>query len=67
MRNTGSLFVGALLAVTVVAVNAGQSPSAFVPLFDGTLKGWVVENSTAGNFTISDGALRVAAPSGWLR
>lgn len=56
------LLVG--LAVSVVV--AAQSHT-FVPLFDGTLKGWVVENSTAGNFTISDGALRVEGPSGWLR
>ena len=55
------------LALTVVAVAAAQAQQAFVPLFDGTLKGWVVENSTANNFTIKDGALRVEAPSGWLR
>jgi hypothetical protein len=44
-----------------------QTPDGFVSLFDGTLKGWVVENSTANNFTVRDGALRVDAPSGWLR
>ena len=68
MRITRSLFATAfLLALTVAAVTAAQSQQTFVPLFDGTLKGWVVENSTADNFTVSDGALRVEAPSGWLR
>ena len=61
------VFVGALALVTFVAVVRGQSPQAFVPLFDGTLKGWVVENTTAGNFTINDKVLRVEGPSGWLR
>ena len=59
--------VAALLALTLVAVAAVQAQPTFVPLFDGTLKGWVVENSTANNFTVKDGALRVEAPSGWLR
>jgi hypothetical protein len=31
------------------------------------MKGWVVENSATSNFTISNGALRVEGPSGWLR
>ena len=64
---TRSLYAStALVLLAVVAVNAAQSQT-FVPLFDGTLKGWVVENSMAGNFTIREGALRVEGPSGWLR
>lgn len=66
MRITRSLLAIILTAPLIAAVIAAQSPT-FVPLFDGTLKGWVVENSTANNFTISNGALRVEAPSGWLR
>jgi hypothetical protein len=38
-----------------------------VPLFDGTLRGWTVEHTDAGNFTVQDGVLRVEGPSGWLR
>jgi hypothetical protein len=44
-----------------------QSAAPFVSLFDGTLRGWVVENTGAGNFAVRDGALRVEGPSGWLR
>jgi hypothetical protein len=60
-----------LLAVTG-AVAAGSLPlraqsEGFVALFDGTLDGWVVENTTAGNFTVHDGVLRVEGPNGWLR
>ena len=50
----------------VAAFLAAQA-AAFEPLFHGTLEGWVVENTTAGNFTIRDGAIHVEAPSGWLR
>ena len=62
-----SLFVSAAFLATMLGAAAAQSQRTFVPLFDGTLKGWVVENSTANNFTVRDGALRVEAPSGWLR
>jgi hypothetical protein len=47
-----------------------QSPSptsGFVPLFDGTLDGWTIENTTANNFTVRDRMLRVEGPQGWLR
>ena len=44
-----------------------QAADTFVPLFDGTLRGWTVENTDAGNFTVRDGVLRVEGPSGWLR
>ncbi len=63
----GRLFSAGLIAFVFVTVANGQSPRTFVPLFDGTLKGWVVENSTANNFTAGNGVLRVEAPSGWLR
>jgi hypothetical protein len=36
-------------------------------LFDGSFNGWTIEHTGHGNFTITDGVLRVAAPEGWLR
>ncbi len=39
----------------------------FIPLFDGTLEGWTIENSSHDNFTIHDGVLRVEEPEGWLK
>jgi hypothetical protein len=59
------LIVTLVLGLTTVVL--GQSGANFVPLFNGTLAGWTVENSEAGNFTVSDGVLRVAGPGGWLR
>ena len=59
--------------VTVVFIAAaaaglgGQAGGGFVRLFDGTLNGWTVENTTAGNISVRDGVLRVEAPGGWLR
>ena len=41
--------------------------AGFVPLFDGTLDGWVIENSQASNFTVANKVLRVEGPNGWLR
>lgn len=46
---------------------AAPSGGTFVPLFDGTLKGWTVENGAATSFVPKDGILRVEAPAGWLR
>lgn len=57
----GSALVPALLRAQE------QANDAFVPLFDGTLNGWVVENSEAGNFSVREGVLRVEGPTGWLR
>jgi hypothetical protein len=55
------------LALAAVAVVDGQPAGGFVPLFDGTLKGWTIENTQAGNITVAGGVLRVEAPGGWLR
>lgn len=50
------------------ATQASQSTEAtHVSLFDGTLRGWTVQNSDAGNFAVRDGVLRVEGPRGWLR
>jgi hypothetical protein len=56
----------ALVVATAVRIVA-QAGEGFVPLFDGTLKGWIAENSEAGNFTVTGGVLRVEGPGGWLR
>ena len=58
--------IAALVVYTAVVLR-GQAGDQFVRLFDGTLNGWIVENSEAGNFTVADGALRVQGPGGWLR
>jgi hypothetical protein len=58
----------ALLLVLCGGSVGAQVPEGFVPLFNGRdLDGWVVENSTSGNFTVRDGLLRVEGPQGWLR
>jgi hypothetical protein len=44
-----------------------QSSRHFVPLFDGTLEGWTVENAQPGTFTVKDRVLRVEGREGWLR
>jgi hypothetical protein len=57
-----------LLPLALVIAGPAAQSTPFVPLLDGkSLAGWVVENSTAGNFTIRDGLLRVEGPQGWLR
>jgi len=43
----------------------GQADAERVPLFDGTLAGWTIENDA--NIEVRDGILRVEAPRGWLR
>jgi len=57
-----------LLAALALATSLhGQTPGAFAPLFTGTLDGWTVEHTEAGNIRVQDGVLRVEAPGGWLR
>lgn len=55
----------ALVAAVLGAAGAAQAQR--VPLFDGTLAGWSIENATAGNIVVESGVLRVAAPTGWLK
>jgi hypothetical protein len=47
--------------------SSAQAANGFVSLFDGTLRGWVIENTDAGNFMVRDRVLRVEGPGGWLR
>ena len=60
-----------LVTLAIVLAGAGavraQQTGGFVRLFDGTLNGWVIENTQAGNISVRDGVLRVEAASGWLR
>ena len=66
-RGAGMGLAGcAVLAVLCGGLRA-QTPDGFVSLFDGTLNGWAVENTEAGNIRIADGVLRVEGPAGWLR
>ena len=58
---------GVAAATLPIGAQAPAPPPGFVPLFNGTLDGWVVENSTANNFTVQDRVLRVQVPQGWLR
>jgi len=44
-----------------------QAAAGFVPIFNGTLDGWSVRGTTAGNFTVRDGVLHVQGPDGWVR
>jgi len=62
-----SAVAGAAVAPSLLRPLSAAQSRAFVPLFDGTLNGWVLENTQAGNFTVRDRLLRVEGPTGWLR
>jgi hypothetical protein len=66
-RTGGSFLVCSLVVSALVVAMSGRAQEQFVPLFDGTLKGWVVENTTANSFAVTAGVLRVEGPSGWIR
>ena len=51
----------------VYATPRAQPSNGFVPLFDGTLNGWIVENTQAGNFKLAGDVLHVEGPTGWIR
>ena len=53
--------------VSIAAGLSAQEAASWQTLFDGSLQGWTIENSSADNFTVADGILRVAEPEGWLR
>ena len=66
-RTRGARFGLALFVSALGVATTGRAQEQFAPLFEGTMKGWVAENATAKNFTVTDGVLRVEGPSGWLR
>jgi 3-keto-disaccharide hydrolase len=58
-----------VLGAALVTAMTGRidAQSGFVELFDGTLTGWEIVDTTHDNFSVVDGVLRVEAPEGWLR
>lgn len=62
-----SLSAALLVATPRLRAQSAELPAGFVPLFDGTLDNWTIENTQAGNFTVRDRLLRVEGPGGWLR
>lgn len=68
-RSPFALALGGILLAALSAPGLqAQDGDGFVPLFDGaSLDGWVVENTTANNFRVDGGVLRVEGPAGWLR
>jgi hypothetical protein len=64
-------FVAAGAAIVAGRARLGGRQTApagnFVPIFNGTLDGWVPENAHERSFTIANGVLRVEGPEGWLR
>lgn len=63
IRSIGSFVAAASLS----GAGEAQAPDEYVELFDGTLRGWTVESSQEGNFSVVGGHLRVGGPHGWLR
>jgi hypothetical protein len=55
------------IAGALAGAACAQAAEEYVPLFDGTLSGWTIENTGHDNFTVRDGVLRVEEPEGWLR
>lgn len=45
----------------------GYAQNSFTPLWNGSFDGWIIENSSEEDFTISDKLLHVQGGSGWLR
>jgi 3-keto-disaccharide hydrolase len=54
------------LVATIAAFGAtAQTGDRFVPLLDGTLDAWTIENG--GNFVLAGGVLTAEGPEGWLK
>ena len=53
--------------VITAVLALGQAASTLTPLFRGTLDGWSVQGTDAGNITVRDSVLHVQGPNGWLR
>ena len=71
MSNRQIVVMTAIVLAAVIGLagpRAQEADAGFTPLFNGRdLDGWVVENATTDNFTVTDGVLRVEGPDGWLR
>lgn len=55
------------LTLVCVLLLAVQTAGTFVPLFAGSLNGWSIQGTDAGNLSVRDGVLHVTGPDGWLR
>ena len=68
MRGIRIITAAAFCAACIHPLRVGaQTADGLVQLFDGTLNGWVIENTDGANFSVRDGVLRVEGPGGWLR
>lgn len=47
--------------------SAAVAQDGFEPLLDDRLSAWTIEETDSGNFSVTDGVLRVAGPEGWLK
>lgn len=56
-----------LLPILALLLLPVPQSDGFVSIFDGTLAGWTIENSTPEVFSVRDGFLRVEGAQGWLR
>ncbi|MCC7043998.1 MAG: DUF1080 domain-containing protein [Acidobacteria bacterium] len=66
-RRLSAALVGAVV-LWLTGLAGAQTQAEVVELFNArNLDGWVVENSTSNNFTVTGGVLRVEGPEGWLR
>jgi hypothetical protein len=59
--------VNALTTALIAITLAAQAAAGFTPLFRGTLEGWSVQGTDAGNFNVRNSVLHVQGPDGWLR
>lgn len=78
LKQTSRRAVSGLLGALLFALGGGgllpagaqEQPTAgdFRPLFGGTtLDGWTGEGAEPGRFSVSEGAIRIREPGGWLR
>ncbi len=58
-----------MVAFLIAVASLSSTLPAQVPAaaLEGVWRGWTIQNTQAGNFTVRDGVLRVQGPSGWLR
>jgi hypothetical protein len=55
------------IGLAALSSSAALAQDGYLPLLDDTLSAWSIEETDSGNFTMTDGVLRVAGPEGWLK